>query len=78
MSKRRNDNTLVLARGKHREWTPHDLRRTGSTLTQRLGVPEHRGGSGCLNTELAWISGALRVWHRCRVVHGGGRASLAT
>ena len=41
MSKRRNDNTLVLAGGKHGEWTPHDLRRTGSTLMQRLGVPEH-------------------------------------
>ena len=37
-----------------------------------------RGGSACPNTELASISGALRVWHRCRVVHGGGRAALAT
>ena len=37
-----------------------------------------RGGSGCPNTKLASIGGALRVWHRCRVVHGGGRASLAT
>ena len=35
---RRNDNTLILSGG---EWTPHDLRRTGSTLMQSLGVPEH-------------------------------------
>ena len=34
-----------------------------------------RGGSACPNTEVASISGALRVWDRCRVVHGGGRAS---
>ena len=26
-----------------------------------------RGGSACPNTELASMSGALRVWHRCRV-----------
>ena len=37
-----------------------------------------RGGSGCPNTEAASISGALRVRHRCRVVHGGGRTALAT
>lgn len=35
---RRNDNSLVLPGG---EWTPHDLRRTGSTLMQSLGVQEH-------------------------------------
>jgi integrase len=35
---RRNDNTLVLQGG---DWTPHDLRRTGSTLMQSLGVSEH-------------------------------------
>ena len=35
---RRNDNTLVLSGG---EWTAHDLRRTGSTIMQSLGVPEH-------------------------------------
>lgn len=35
---RRNDNALVLPGG---EWTPHDLRRTGSTLMQSLGVLEH-------------------------------------
>lgn len=38
LKNRRNDNTLVLPGG---EWTPHDLRRTGSTLMQSLGVPEH-------------------------------------
>jgi integrase len=35
---RRNDNTLVLPGG---DWTPHDLRRTGSTLMQSLGVHEN-------------------------------------
>ena len=35
---RRNDNTLVLSGGENGEWTPHDLRRTGSTMMQALGV----------------------------------------
>ena len=38
LKNRRNDNSLVLPGG---EWTPHDLRRTGSTLMQSLGVLEH-------------------------------------
>ena len=38
LKKRRNDNSLVLSGS---EWTPHDLRRTGSTLMQSLGVQEH-------------------------------------
>ncbi len=38
LANRRNDNTLVLSGG---EWTAHDLRRTGSTIMQSLGVPEH-------------------------------------
>ena len=38
LKNRRNDNSLVLIGA---EWTPHDLRRTGSTLMQSLGVPEH-------------------------------------
>ena len=37
-----------------------------------------RGGSGCPNTEVTSISGALRVWHRRRVVHGVGRSAIAT
>lgn len=35
---RRNDNSLVLASGENGEWTPHDLRRTGATMMQALGV----------------------------------------
>lgn len=35
---RRNDNSLVLAKGANGEWTPHDLRRTAATLMQALGV----------------------------------------
>lgn len=35
---RRNDNSLVLARGSNGEWTPHDLRRTAATMMQALGV----------------------------------------
>jgi integrase len=38
LKNRRNDNSLVLSGS---EWTPHDLRRTGSTLMQSLGVQEH-------------------------------------
>lgn len=38
LKNRKNDNTLVLARGQNGDWTPHDLRRTGATLMQKLGV----------------------------------------
>lgn len=32
------DNSLVLAGGDRGDWTPHDLRRTGATMMQALGV----------------------------------------
>lgn len=32
------DNSLVLADGANGGWTPHDLRRTGATMMQQLGV----------------------------------------
>ncbi|MFZ3023735.1 tyrosine-type recombinase/integrase [Pseudomonas sp.] len=35
---RHNDDSLVLSKGKKGEWTPHDLRRTGSTMMQEMGV----------------------------------------
>lgn len=38
MKNRRHDNTLVLGGGGNGAWTPHDLRRTGATLMQSLGV----------------------------------------
>jgi integrase len=38
LSNRRNDDSLVLARGANGEWTPHDLRRTAATMMQALGV----------------------------------------
>lgn len=38
LQRRKNDNTLVLAKGKRGEWTPHDLRRTAATMMQRLGI----------------------------------------
>jgi integrase len=38
MKNRRNDNSLVLGGGENDEWTPHDLRRTGATMMQSLGV----------------------------------------
>lgn len=38
MKNRRHDDTLVLADGESGAWTPHDLRRTGSTLMQSLGM----------------------------------------
>jgi integrase len=34
----RDENSLVLAEGRNGAWTPHDLRRTGATLMQSLGV----------------------------------------
>jgi integrase len=39
MSCRRHDNTFLLGEGKEGAWTPHDLRRTGATMMQSLGVP---------------------------------------
>jgi integrase len=38
MKNRKHDNTFVLGGGKSGAWTPHDLRRTGATLMQSLGV----------------------------------------
>lgn len=35
---RHHDDSLVLSKGAKGEWTPHDLRRTGSTMMQELGV----------------------------------------
>jgi hypothetical protein len=35
---RKHDDSLVLANGKRGEWTPHDLRRTGATLMQAMGI----------------------------------------
>lgn len=39
LKNRRNDNSLVLGNGKKGDWTPHDMRRTGATMMQRLKVP---------------------------------------
>lgn len=38
LQNRPHDNLLVVGRGKHGAWTPHDLRRTGATMMQSLGV----------------------------------------
>jgi integrase len=38
MKNRRHDNRLVLGNGRSGAWTPHDLRRTGATMMQGLGV----------------------------------------
>ncbi|WP_137819626.1 site-specific integrase [Pseudomonas sp. 2FG] len=35
---RHHDDSLVLGKGAKGEWTPHDLRRTGATMMQELGV----------------------------------------
>lgn len=35
---RHHDDSLVLAKGTKGEWTPHDLRRTGATMMQELGI----------------------------------------
>lgn len=38
LKNRRNDNSLVLSQGRNGNWTFHDLRRTGVTMMQRLGI----------------------------------------
>lgn len=38
LKNRKHDNSLVLSEGKMGEWTPHDLRRTGATMMQQLGL----------------------------------------
>jgi len=38
MKNRKHDNSLVLSDGKTGAWTPHDLRRTGASMMQSLGV----------------------------------------
>lgn len=38
LKNRRSDDALVLAGGKDGAWTPHDLRRTGATMMQALGI----------------------------------------
>lgn len=38
LSGRHHDDSLVLSQGSKGEWTPHDLRRTGATMMQGLGV----------------------------------------
>ncbi len=38
LTSRRESNSLVLG---NEDWTPHDLRRTGATLMQKLGIPNH-------------------------------------
>lgn len=35
---RHHDDSLVLSKGTKGEWTPHDLRRTGATMMQELGM----------------------------------------
>ena len=39
LKRRINSDSLVLSKGENGEWTPHDLRRTGATMMQSLGVP---------------------------------------
>jgi len=38
LQRRKNNDTLVLADGKNGVWTIHDLRRTGATMMQELGI----------------------------------------
>ena len=38
MKNRKHDDSFVLASGVNGAWTPHDLRRTGATLMQSLGI----------------------------------------
>ncbi|WP_332861424.1 hypothetical protein [Janthinobacterium svalbardensis] len=38
LKNRSNNNTLVLAADANGEWTPNDLRHTGATMMQALGI----------------------------------------
>lgn len=38
LTMRRSDNSLVLADGRNGTWTPYELRRTGATMMQAIGV----------------------------------------
>lgn len=38
LKSQRGRDTLVLAGGRNGAWTPHDLRRTGATMMQALGI----------------------------------------
>ncbi len=38
LSGRQHNDTLVLSAGANGEWTPHDLRRTGATMMQKLEI----------------------------------------
>jgi integrase len=38
LKNRKHDNSLTLSEGRAGAWTPHDLRRTGATMMQQLGV----------------------------------------
>jgi integrase len=38
LTHRKHDNSLTLSEGRAGAWTPHDLRRTGATMMQQLGV----------------------------------------
>ncbi|MFG6428877.1 tyrosine-type recombinase/integrase [Roseateles sp. LYH14W] len=38
LAHRKHDNSLTLSEGAAGAWTPHDLRRTGATMMQQLGV----------------------------------------
>lgn len=38
LQRRREDDSLVLAKGANGEWIPHDMRRTGATMMQALRV----------------------------------------
>lgn len=38
LAHRKTDNSLVLSNGQNGKWTPHDLRRTGATMMQKLKI----------------------------------------
>lgn len=50
-SRRSHSNSLVLGTSGHEKWTPHDLRRTGSTMMQALGI-DNETRERCLNHSL--------------------------
>jgi integrase len=94
LKRRLHSNTLVLSKGANGNWTPHDLRRTGATRMQALGIPDDIIDR-CLNHRLPGskvrrhylhhefedqMRNAWRVWgdHLERVTRAGSAACPST
>jgi len=75
LTHRKHDNSLTLSGGRAGAWTPHDLRRTGATMMQQLGVPLDLIDR-CQNHVMAGSRVRRAYLHQPRsAMRGGGWAS---